>query len=129
MVDLKKKEKRIIRVKNPQLCKFRTAMREMLKAAQVSESRRLRDLSNSLKVDDFSLWMDEKKRLEEQIEGLVRARRRAPIGCRVCGRQDLDLVFNPCSNQWYCEGCYTFNQEYYKKNPHPYELDWRKLYP
>jgi len=123
------KTKRVIRVKDPQLIKFRSAMREMLKAAQISEGRRLRELSESLEIDDFSLWLDKKKRIEEQIDELVRARRRAPIGCRVCGRQDLDLVFNPCSSQWYCEGCYTFNQESYKKNPHPYEQDWKKFYP
>ena len=128
-MSLKKREKRIIRVKNPQLRRFRTAMRELLKAAQVSERRRLRDKSNSVKIKDFDLRMKEEDRIERQIEELERVRRSSPIGCRVCGRLDLDLVFNPYSSQWYCEGCYTFNQEYYKKNPHPYEPDWRKLYP
>lgn len=128
MISLKKK-KRIIRVKNPRLRRFRTAMREMLKAAQESDVNKLRDMSNSVKIKDFNLRIKEEDRIERQIDELVRARRRAPIGCRVCGRQDLDLVFNPCSSQWYCEGCYTFNQEYYKKNPHPYGRDWRKLYP
>lgn len=123
------KEKRIIRVKNPQLRRFRTALRELLKAAQVSEGRRLRNKSNSVNIKDFNLRTKEEDRIERQIEELVRARRAAPIGCRVCGRLDLDLVFNPCSSQWYCEGCYTFNQEYYKKNPHPCEPDWKKLYP
>ena len=126
---MKTKSKRVIRVQNPQLRRFRAAMREVLKAAQTSEVRRLRDLSNSLKTGDFKFWFNEKKRLEAQIDELIRARRRAPIGCRVCGRQDLDLIFNPCSSQWYCEGCYNFNQESYKKNPYPYEPDWRKLYP
>lgn len=125
----KKEKKRIIRVKNPQLLRFRTAMRELLKAAQVSEMRKLRDKSNSVNIKDLNLRIKEEDRIERQIEELVRARRRSPIGCRVCGRQDLDLIFNPCSNQWYCEGCYTFNQEYYKENPHPWEPDWRKLYP
>jgi len=127
MVSVKKK--RIIKVKNPQLRRFRTAMRELLKAAQVSERRRLRDKSASIKINDFDLWMIEKKKIERQIEELDRAEFRAPIGCRVCGRQDLDLVFNPCNTQWFCEGCYTFNQEAYKKDPHPYGLDWKDLYP
>ena len=129
MMSLKKKEKRIIRVKNPQLRMFRTAMRELLKAAQISERRELRDKSNSVDIDDFNLRMKEEDKIERQIEELDRARHSAPIGCRVCGRQDLDLVFNPCSGKWFCEGCYKFNQEYYKENPHPCEPDWRKLYP
>ena len=81
---IKTKTKRLIYVKDPRLRKFRTALREILKTAQVSEGRRLRDLSNSLEVDDFEAWLDKKKKIEEQINELVRARRRAPIGCRVC---------------------------------------------
>jgi len=119
----KNKKKRIIRVKHPQLQKFRTAMRELLKNAQTTERRGLREFSN------FGLGIEKENEVERQIEELDRARRHAPIGCRVCGRQDLDLVFNPSSSQWYCEGCYTFNQEAYKKNPHPYEPDWRKIFP
>lgn len=123
------KEKRIIRVKDPQLRRVRTAMRELLKEAYSSEWWRLRDLSNSVKIKDFDLWMKEQKKIEKQIEELDRARHRAPIGCRVCARQDLDLVFNPYGSEWFCEGCYSFNQEYYKENPHPCEPDWKKLYP
>ena len=125
----KKKEKRIIRVKNPQLRKFRTALRELLKEAYSSERGWLHDQIAEIDIDDFDLKIKEEDKLHKQIEELDRARRRAPLGCRVCGRQDLDLIFNPCSSQWYCEGCYTFNQEYYKKNPHPWEPDWRKHYP
>ena len=123
------KEKRIIKVKNPQLRKFRTTMRELLKAVQNSEIDKLRDISNSVNIKDFNLRIKEEDRIERQIAELERARHRSPIGCRVCGRQDLDLIFNPYGNEWFCEGCYTFNQEYYKKNPHPWEPDWRKLYP
>ena len=104
-------------------------MRELLKTVKDSGRTRLRDLSNSIKDDDYNLWMEEKKKIERQIEELDRAEFSASIGCRLCGRQDLDLVFNPCNGQWYCEDCYTFNQEGYKKDPHPYEPDWRKLYP
>ena len=123
------KEKRIIKVKNPQLRRFRTAMRELLKTAQESEVNKLREISNSVDIEDFFLRIKEKDRIERQIEELERVRHRSPIGCRVCGRQDLDLIFNPYGSEWFCEGCYTFNQEYYKKNPHPWEPDWRKLYP
>lgn len=125
----KEKEKRIIKVKNPQLRRFRTALRELLKEAYSSERGWLHDQIAGIDIDDFDLKIKEEDKLHKQIEELDRARRRAPLGCRVCGRQDLDLVFNPCSSQWYCEGCYTFNQEYYKKNPHPWEPDWRKHYP
>ena len=129
MMAPKVKKKRIIRVKHPQLRRFRTAMRELLKAAHNSEWWKLRNLSNSINKSDYNLWMEETKRIERQIEELDRALFRTPIGCRLCGRQDLDLVFNPCNSHWYCEDCYTFNQEGFKKDPHPYEPDWRKLYP
>ncbi len=125
----KVKKKRIIRVKHPQLLRFRTAMRELLKAAKSSEEKKLWEMSSSLDIEDYSLWMKEKKKIANQIRELDRAEFRAPISCRLCDRKDLDLVFNPCSSEWYCEGCYTFNQEYYKNNPHPYEPDWRKIYP
>jgi len=52
-MSLKQKGKRIIRVKNLQLRGFRTAMRELLKAAQVSEVRRLRDKSNSVNINQI----------------------------------------------------------------------------
>jgi hypothetical protein len=126
---MKTKEKRIIKVKTTQLRKFRTAMREVLKAVQVSEVRKLRVQSNSIETENFIFKTEEEYKIEKKIEELIRARRRAPIGCRLCGRQDLDLIFNPYGSEWFCEGCYAFNQEYYKENPHPYEPDWRKLYP
>lgn len=125
----KVKRKRIIRVRHPQLVKFRTAMRELLKNAKDSERRRLREMSDSVDEKDYNYWMERKKEIERQIEELDRSRFRAPISCRLCGRQDLDLVFNPCDSVWYCEGCYAFNQEYYKKNPHSFERDWSKIYP
>ncbi len=125
----KEKEKRIIKVKNPQLRRFRTALRELLKEAHSFERGWLHDQIAEIDIDDFDLKIKEEDKIHKQIEELDRARHRAPIGCCVCGRQDLDLVFNPYGSQWYCEGCYTFNQEYYKKNPHPWEPDWRKHYP
>jgi hypothetical protein len=129
MMSPKKKEKRIIKVKHPQIQRFRTSLREVLKSAYITERRRLRGLSDSLDDSDLELWMEKKTQIEEKIRELDRARRAAPIGCRVCGRQDLDLVYNPYGSEWFCESCYTFNQEGYKKNPHPYEPDWRKLFP
>lgn len=116
-------------VKHPQLQKFRTAMRELLKVAYSSEWWRLHNQIDLIRIDDFNLKIKEEDKIHKQIVELDRARRSAPLGCSVCGRQDLDLVFNPYSSQWYCEGCYTFNQEAYKKNPHPYEPDWRKIFP
>jgi hypothetical protein len=129
MMNHRVKEKRIIKVKHPQLIRFRTVMRELLKAVKDSERTRLCEVSDSIEKSNYNLWLEEKNRIERQIEELDRSGFRAPIGCRLCGRQDLDLVFNPCDNVWYCEECYAFNQEYYKNNPHPYEPDWRKLYP
>jgi hypothetical protein len=104
-------------------------MRELLKAAHNSEWWKLHRQIESINIDDFKLKIKEKDKIHRQIEELDRALNHAPIRCRVCGRQDLDLIFNPYGSEWFCEGCYTFNQEYYKENPHPYEPDWRKLYP
>lgn len=125
----KNRKKRILKVENQQLRNFRTALRELLYLAQINERKRLRDLSNSLVIDDLSLRLKEEDNIERQIESLSRSFRSAPINCSLCGRLDLDLVYNPNESEWYCEVCYSFNQEHYKKNPHPLEPDWRKLYP
>lgn len=129
MMTPKIRKKRIIKVKHPQLRRFRTVMREVLRTAVDSEVKRLNSMSKSVEDSDYDLWIEEKSKIARLVEGLVRARRGSPIGCRLCARHDLDLVFNPCNSQWYCEECYTFNQEGYKKDPHPYEPDWRKLFP
>jgi len=132
MMSPKNKKKRVIRVKDPQLRRFRTSMRELLKEMHSSERGRLYDQIVLIRNDealDIGTKIKEKDIIRKQIGELDRARFHAPIGCCICGRQDLDLVFNPYGSEWYCESCYAFNQDYYKKNPHPYEPDWRKLYP
>ena len=117
MMAPKVKKKRIIRVRYPQLRKFRTAMRKLLMSAYNAEYQKLHDQIDLIRINNFNLRVKEEDKVHKLIEELDRARRSAPIGCRVCGRQDLDLVYNPCGSEWYCESCYTFNQEYYKKNP------------
>jgi hypothetical protein len=107
-------------------------MRELLKETHHARAMALYDQIALIRNDealDIDAKIKKKDTIRKQIGELDRARHRAPIGCCLCGRQDLDLVFNPYGSEWYCEACYTFNQEYYKKNPHPYEPDWRKIYP
>lgn len=120
---------RIIRIRDPQLREFRSFLRRLLKAAYRSERDRLHSQISLLRIGNSNLRMAEEDKIHKQIEKLDRARYSAPLGCCVCGRLDLDLLFNQFGKEWYCEGCYNFNQEYYKKNPHPYLPDWRKHYP
>ena len=79
-----------------------------------------------------SLERDQK---EEELciraSSLRRAYREAPLGCAVCGTGAIkeDLKYNEYNREWFCEVCYSENQEYYKKNPHPWLPCWKGLYP
>ncbi|KKM07094.1 hypothetical protein LCGC14_1737380 [marine sediment metagenome] len=93
--------------------------------SQTSELRKTLIDSNYGKTNEEkinAIYVTEKK-----IRDLDRAYLHGPHGCRLCGRRDLDLTYNPGNTTWYCESCHKFNQDYYKK--HPEEGDWRELYP
>ncbi len=126
------KKKRTIKLKDPRLRKARTELRTLLRLVWEKKTLELHDQIDAI-YDDKSLDYEARKpkirQIKEKIKALDFAYKRAPHGCCVCGRREPDLTYNPCDSTWYCEDCYEFNQSYYKRNPHPYEPDWRRLYP
>ena len=111
---MKTKRKRLIALKNPRLRKIRTELRNLLK--QVYNERILGYYEQLDAIrDDSSLSYDEKERkcneIYQEIQKLDLIYIRSPIRCRLCGKTDLDLVYNPILITWHCERCYNFNQK------------------
>lgn len=111
---MRKKEKRLIALKDPRLRKIRTQLRNLLRQAFEDHSSRLDELIEKIRYDE-SLEYEVKKRRIQQIyqegEELKRAFLHSVVGCRLCGKTELDLIYNPVLNTWFCEGCYEFNRE------------------
>ena len=111
---MKTKKKRLIILKDPQLRKIRTELRNLLfKAFERHHSRYYEEMAS---IDqDGSLSFEERKKLTLEIylesEKLMGSFCRSVVLCSLCGRKDLDLIYNPVLNAWYCEACYTFNQK------------------
>jgi hypothetical protein len=124
------KKKRFIKLKDPRLIKARTELRTLLSLVW---DRQVSDLYDQIKeIDqDSSLDLPSKIRKQDQFRREIATLRciyhQSPIGCRVCGNRERDLAYVPTLNTWYCEPCYLFNQDYYKR--HPEEADWKALYP
>lgn len=126
------KKKRTIRLKDPQLRKARTELRTLLRLVWQNQRGELYDQIEAIRHNDsldLNIKIQKKDQIREKIRVLDHVYLHGPHGCRLCGRRDLDLTYNPRDSTWYCESCYEFNQSYYKKHPHPEEPDWRKLYP
>ena len=106
------KKKRVIKLKNPKLRKIRKNLRELLlnvfseKLSEIlDEKGKIREnqaVSNNEKVKKL-------RDLSREIQNLELAKRKAPLSCSTCKRIDIDLVYNPVYNTWYCEDCYEFN--------------------
>ena len=125
---------RLIKVSHPQLRRFRKTLRLILREAFNSKVQNIYEqISICLKNVSLSTFEREKEiaKLDEEEKLLGEAYWSAPLGCAVCGTQAIedDLKFNRYNRQWFCEPCYTANQEYYKKNPHPWLPNWKALYP
>ena len=124
------KKKRFIRLKDPRLRKARTELRTLLALVWDKQVAELDDKIEEIDRDD-SLDLKSKIRKPDQIREKILALKRiyhqSPVGCRTCGNRDRDLTYVPALDTWYCEPCYNFNQDYYKR--HPEEADWKELYP
>jgi len=111
---MKVKKKRFFVLKNPQLRKIRTELRKLLKQAF---SERYLGYFEQMDViqNDSRLNYDEKEskcnEIYQESQKLNLAYLHSIIGCRVCGKADVDLIYNPVLNTWYCERCYNFNQK------------------
>jgi len=124
------KKKRYIRLKDPRLRRARTELRTLLSLVW---DKQVSDLYDQIEViiNDDSLDLEtkiyRKDRVRKKIADLNSIYDRSPIGCRVCRNRDRDLTYVPALDTWYCEPCYEFNQDYYKR--HPKETDWEEIYP
>jgi hypothetical protein len=134
VIRLKANKPRFIRAKHPQLRRIRAKMRLILRKAFNDQYVKLLNQASDVRSNAiFSSF--EKDRKEEELyvkaSSLIQAYREAPLGCGVCGTHAIedDLKYNEYNHEWFCEVCYTENQEYYKKNPHPWLPCWKKLYP
>jgi len=106
------KKKRVIKLKDPKLRNIRKNLRELLlkvfseKLSEILEKqkeiRRNPDLTYDQKVEG-------QRELESIIQDLTLDMRKAPLSCSTCSRIDIDLVYNPVFETWYCEECYEFN--------------------
>ncbi|MBD3215427.1 MAG: hypothetical protein GF311_22650 [Candidatus Lokiarchaeota archaeon] len=102
-------KKRKITVKDPHLRKIRYELRSLLRLVWLD---RLDELDNKHRKADS---VEEMQQISWKIQDLKRAFYRHPIGCTLCGDRDVDLIYNPNDSSWYCEPCYTFQQEEYRK--------------
>ena len=124
------KKKRFIRLKDPRLIKARTELRTLLALVWDKQVSELYDQIKLIRNDDLldlKTKIYRKDKIRKKIAALKSIYHQSPIGCRVCGHRDRDLTYVPALDTWYCEPCYTFNQDYYKR--HPEEADWKVLYP
>ncbi|KKM05125.1 hypothetical protein LCGC14_1757290 [marine sediment metagenome] len=109
-----RQKKRFNSLKSPQLRKIRTNLRGLFRQDFEDHYNRLSDQMRSLSYDNTLCYEEKEKaiqKLDQESKTLKRAYHHSVLGCRVCGRRDLDLIFNPILNNWYCKGCYEFNQE------------------
>ena len=111
---MKIKKKRLIVLKNPRLRKIRTELRNLLKQAFDEHYSRYFEQMGIIR-DDSSLSYDEKERRCNEIcqesQKLKISYLHSITGCRVCDKADVDLVYNPVLNTWFCERFYYFNQK------------------
>ena len=124
------KKKRTIRLKDPRLRKVRTELRTLLSLMWQKQKKILNDQINEVYNDKSLAYLSKKKEVNQILEKIIALDRtylHGLHGCRLCGRREPDLTYNPGDNMWYCDSCYEFNQDYYKR--HPEEANWRKLYP
>ena len=109
-----KVKKRFIVLKNPRLRKIRTELRNLLKQAFIERYLGYFEQMGTIR-NDLSLNYEEKKRkcteIEWESEKLRHAYLHSITGCRVCGKSDVNLMYNPVLNTWFCERCYNFNQK------------------
>ncbi|TFG00600.1 MAG: hypothetical protein EU542_07905 [Promethearchaeota archaeon] len=107
-------KKRLIKIDNLRLRKIRKNLRELLLQVVTQKMEQIINTQNKI-LDNESLSYEKKmgkvKELEKKLQELKLIRRSAPLSCSTCHRVDIDLMYNPTVNSWYCEECYEFNQK------------------
>jgi len=111
---MKVKKKRIVILKNPRLRKIRTELRNLLCEAFSQKYSGYFDQIDIIRSNQNLSIADKErmcKKYYRESQKLKSAFLRSSTGCRVCGKRDVDLVYNPVLNTWFCEDCYAFNQK------------------
>ena len=102
-------KKRKITIKHPRLRKIRYELRSLLRLVWLDRRRELHEQHRKAES------IEEMQQISWKIQSLDRAADKHPIGCTLCGDREADLIYNPNDSSWYCERCYTFQQEEYRK--------------
>ncbi|MBD3213202.1 MAG: hypothetical protein GF311_11400 [Candidatus Lokiarchaeota archaeon] len=108
------KKKRVITLKNPRFRRIRKDLREIL---LICTNRKIKEILNMKKEirrnPDLTYYQKQEKQIELEsiIQDLELAKKRTPLSCSTCHRIDIDLVYNPVFEEWYCEECYEFNSQ------------------
>ncbi|TXT63055.1 MAG: hypothetical protein BAJALOKI3v1_440001 [Promethearchaeota archaeon] len=111
------KKKRVIKLKDPRLRKIRKNLRELLLKAFSRKLNEILDKQDKIRENpDLNYYEKQEKQIELEsiIQDLKLARNGAPLSCSTCSRIDIDLVYNPVFEEWYCEECYEFNSQGHK---------------
>jgi len=112
-------KKRKITVKNPRLRKIRYELRSLLRLVWLDR------LDEFHKAHRNAESVEEMQEIAQKRQKLDRAFYKHPIGCKLCGDRDVDLIYNPNTSRWYCERCYTFQQTEFRKMG----MNYWDLYP
>ncbi|MBD3214314.1 MAG: hypothetical protein GF311_17015 [Candidatus Lokiarchaeota archaeon] len=108
------KKKRVIKLKDPRLRKIRKNFRDLLLQVLSRKIMEILDKQKEIRRNpDLNYYQKQKKQIELEtiIQDLKLARYKAPLSCSTCSRIDIDLVYNPVFETWFCEECYEFNAE------------------
>ena len=111
---MKVKRKRFVALKNPHLRKIRTELRNLLYQAFDDYHSRFSEMIKANNSNKSLSYKEQRKlnlKLNYQQTKLREAYSHSVVGCRVCGKRDVDLVYNPVLNAWFCEDCYAFNKK------------------
>jgi len=112
-------KKRKITVKHPRLRKIRYELRSLLQKVVLD---RLDELSDNLRKANS---VEEMQKISWRQQDLERGLVKHPLGCKLCGDRDVDLIYNPNTSRWYCERCYEFQQTEFRKMG----MNYWDLYP
>jgi len=107
-------KKRLVKINNPRLCKIRKELRQLLLMLFETQINNFFDEKDRVRENSGITYNRKQKRLRElsrKIQDLKMAKRSAPLSCSTCSRVDIDLMYNPTVNSWYCVVCYEFNQK------------------
>lgn len=115
-------KKRTIRLKNPELRKIRTALRTLLVREtfkRIGELTKEQGRLRRNRPSDDEQYYKLDSLLEEQKNKLRQQKKASICSCATCSDMEKDHVFNPNTQEWYCEKCYGRLKKGYTKRGKP----------